>query len=49
MDPRSLELLGITAVAGMSAIAAFMHGQEAFAAFFAATFAFAANRLIRQP
>jgi len=48
MDLRFLELVGLTALAGMSAIAALAHDQIFFAAFFGVTFAFAGSRLVRQ-
>ena len=48
MDLRFLELVGLTALAGMSAVAALAHDQIFFAAFFGGTFAFAGSRLVRQ-
>ena len=48
MDLRFLELVGLTAVADMSAVAALMHGQVFFGAFFGVTFALAGSHLIRR-
>jgi len=48
MDLRLLELVGLMSVSGMSAVAALVHDQIFFAAFFGVTFAVAGSRLVRQ-
>jgi hypothetical protein len=47
MDLRSLELVGLTALAGVSAVAALVHGELFFGALFGVAMAVAATALKR--